>query len=82
MFLVIYTHILLLFNKQRNKIEMLHNYNFIRFSLKALLTTLTELKAIAPAIQGASNPIAAIGMPAMLYPNAQNKFCLILRIVL
>ena len=47
MFLVIYTHILLLFNKQRNKIEMLHNYNFIRFSLKALLTTLTELKAIA-----------------------------------
>lgn len=53
MFLVIYTHILLLFNKQRNKIEMLHNYNFIRFSLKALLTTLTELKAIAaPAIQG------------------------------
>ena len=45
---------------------MLHNYNFIRFSLKALLTTLTELKAIAaPAIQG--NPIAAIGMPAMLY---------------
>ena len=47
---------------------MLHNYNFIRFSLKALLTTLTELKAIAaPAIQGASNPIAAIGMPAMLY---------------
>ena len=41
------------FNKQRNKIEMLHNYNFIRFSLKALLTTLTELKAIAaPAIQG------------------------------
>ena len=61
---------------------MLHNYNFIRFSLKALLTTLTELKAIAPAIQGASNPIAAIGMPAMLYPNAQNKFCLILRIVL
>lgn len=53
MFLVIYTHILLLFNKQRNKIEMLHNYNFIRFSLKALLTTLTELKAIAaPAIKG------------------------------
>ena len=61
---------------------MLHNYNFIRFSLKALLTTLTELKAIAHTIQGASNPIAAIGMPAMLYPNAQNKFCLILRIVL
>ena len=81
MFLVIYTHILLLFNKQRNKIEMLHNYNFIRFSLKALLTTLTELKAIAH-YPRASNPIAAIGMPAMLYPNAQNKFCLILRIVL
>ena len=52
---------------------MLHNYNFICFGLKALLTTLTELKAIAaPAIQGA-NPIAAIGMPAMLYPNAQNS---------
>ena len=81
MFLVIYTHILL-FNKQRNKIEMLHNYNFIRFSLKALLTTLTELKAIATSYPRASNPIAAIGMPAMLYPNAQNKFCLILRIVL
>ena len=57
MFLVIYTHILLLFNKQRNKIEMLHNYNFIRFSLKALLTTLTELKAIAPAIQGQVIPL-------------------------
>ena len=83
MFLVIYTHILLLLINKEIKIEMLHNYNFIRFSLKALLTTLTELKAIAhQSIQGASNPIAAIGMPAMLYPNAQNKFCLILRIVL
>ena len=61
---------------------MLHNYNFIRFSLKALLTTLTELKAIAALLSKVSNPIAAIGMPAMLYPNAQNKFCLILRIVL
>ena len=37
---------------------MLHNYNFIRFSLKALLTTLTELKAIAaPAIQGQVIPL-------------------------
>ena len=57
MFLVIYTHILLLFNKQRNKIEMLHNYNFIRFSLKALLTTLTELKAIAPLSKGQVIPL-------------------------
>ena len=47
MFLVIYTHILLLLINKEIKIEMLHNYNFIRFSLKALLTTLTELKAIA-----------------------------------
>ena len=57
MFLVIYTHILLLFNKQRNKIEMLHNYNFIRFSLKALLTTLTELKAIATLSKGQVIPL-------------------------
>src|SRR5699024_4171847 len=27
-------------------------------------------------------PIAAIGMPALLYAKAQNKFCLMLRIVL
>ena len=35
---------------------------FIRFRRKAFVTTLTELKAIAaPATQGASRPIAAIG---------------------
>jgi len=39
----------------------------MRFNLSALATTLTELKAIAaPAIHGASNPSAAIGMPATL----------------
>lgn len=39
----------------------------MRFKRKALVTTLTELKAIAaPATHGANNPRAAIGMPATL----------------
>src|SRR5699024_1115660 len=42
-------------------------YTFTRFRRSELVTTLTELKAIAaPAIHGASNPIAAIGIPALL----------------
>src|SRR5699024_5424194 len=58
------------------------SYNFIRFNLSELVTTLTELNAIAePATHGASKRKAAIGIPATLSPNAQNKFCLILLIV-
>ena len=55
------------------------------FSLRLLLTTDTELNAIAaPANMGFNeNPQkgykrpAAIGIPIRLYINAQNKFCLI-----
>src|SRR5699024_1535 len=58
-------------------------YSCTFLSLNEFVTTLTELNAIAaPAIQGARSPIAAIGMPALLYAKAQNKFCLMLRIVL
>lgn len=45
-------------------------------------TTDTELAAIAAAAKiGMINPIAAIGINAVLYPKAQNRFCLIVRIV-
>src|SRR5699024_10842687 len=50
-------------------------YILTLFKRSEFVTTLTELNAIAaPAIQGASKPIAAIGIPALLYANAQNKF--------
>src|SRR5690606_40310045 len=51
-------------------------YIFTLFRRSELVTTLTELNAIAaPAIHGARKPKAAIGIPAVLYPNAQNRFC-------
>ena len=61
-------------------------YNLIR---RLFNTTDTELNAIAaPAIIGSNvNPLngnntpAAIGMPNTLYTKAQNKFCLMPRIV-
>src|SRR5690606_17914382 len=47
--------------------ETLYFYNLTLFNRSAFVTTLTELNAIAaPATQGASNPIAAIGIPAVL----------------
>jgi len=36
----------------------------------------------APAIIGFSNPRAANGIAAVLYPKAQNRFCLMTRSVL
>src|SRR5699024_11761972 len=50
-------------------------YILALFKRRELETTLTELNAIAaPATHGASNPIAAIGIPAVLYPKAQKRF--------
>jgi hypothetical protein len=44
-------------------------------NLRAFKTTDTELNAIAPpAIAGVKNPIAANGIPIVLYIKAQNKF--------
>lgn len=59
-------------------------YHFIT---RLLLTTLTELSAIAAAAMTGlnRNPVngyrtpAAIGMPTVLYTNAQKRFCFILR---
>ena len=52
------------------------------FRLNEFNTTETELSAMAaPAIPGFRNPDAAIGIPAILYANDQNRFCLIFRIV-
>src|SRR6185312_14352714 len=63
------------------------NFSFRRRRL--LVTTLTELNAIAAlASTGLSsspnagyNTPAAIGIPMMLYPNAQPRFCRIVRMV-
>ena len=69
-------------------------YNSNRFRRRALLITLMLENAIAPAAKmglssrkksgahsnGAKMP-AAMGISAILYPNAQPKFCLIFRIV-
>ena len=53
-----------------------------RRSLSELLTTLTELNAIAAAaIMGLRTPKAASGIPTTLYANAQKKFCLMVRSV-
>ena len=44
-------------------------------SRSALVTTDTELKAIAaPAKTGDKNPAAARGIPSELYTSAQNRF--------
>jgi hypothetical protein len=52
------------------------------FNLRELLITETELKDIASAAKtGFSIPRAAKGIPTTLYMKAQNKFCLIIRIV-
>ena len=59
-------------------------------SLSALARTDTELRDIAAAANigfnkgppNIYNTPAAIGIPATLYPNAQNKFYFIFRIVL
>src|ERR1700741_2613046 len=50
-----------------------------RLSSRALVTTDTELAAIAaPAITGFNMPSAANGMPSTLYANAKNRFWWIL----
>jgi len=68
-------------------LRLLNLYNLlfrvVSFKLKELVTTDTELKAMAaPAIIGLSRPKAAKGMPIILYINAQKRFCLIFLIVL
>src|SRR5690606_38395386 len=51
-----------------------------RRSRRLFVTTRTELSAIAaPAIIGLSRPVAASGIAATLYANAQNRFCLMIR---
>ena len=46
------------------------------------MASMTSLKPMANAEKvGVSNPTAAIGMAIMLYANAQNKFCLIVKYV-
>ena len=53
-----------------------------RRSLNEFETTDTELAAIAAAAKiGTISPITASGINAVLYPKAQNRFCLIVRIV-
>lgn len=53
--------------KAGERYSCLFHEMFILFNLKAFETTLNELNAIAaPATHGASNPAAAIGMPALL----------------
>src|SRR5699024_9615838 len=50
-------------------------YILTLFKRRELVTTLTELNAIAaPATHGANKPTAAIGIPALLYAKAQNRF--------
>src|SRR5574344_895398 len=57
-------------------------FNLTLFSKSEFVSTDTELKAIAPpAIIGFKNPVAAKGIPIILYINAQNKFCFIFLIV-
>jgi len=48
-------------------VSCLSNYNFFILKSNELVTTLTELRAIAPpAIIGLSSPRAAIGIPIVL----------------
>src|SRR3712207_2676999 len=76
---MVHTHILLLLLLFESKLEFLFlpYQPLLKYrSRKALLTTETELIAIAkPAIIGFNKPPAAKGIPKVLYKKAQNKFC-------
>ena len=71
--------------------DYLERWGLNRLNLNALERTETELSDIAAAarIGSSRGPLnknrsspAATGIPAVLYANAQNRFCFILRIVL